>query len=259
MKALVLAAGHGTRLRYLTLNRPKPMLPLCGKPLLSHIIAWLRCQNIHQIAINLHHHPGKIIDYFGDGYEHGVSLVYSWEDQLLGTAGATKRLQSFLDEPFVLVYGDVATNLRLARLLTVLHDQQNCLQRMAPLMALALHQVPNPTECGIASLDTQGRITRFMEKPAPEHVFSSLGFSGVAVCQPSVLQHIPDDIPYDFGSDLIPKLVANGYPVMGQEIQPNEYVIDIGTLNGYLSALRIVAQNTTGVDDDSSVTLSMPA
>lgn len=247
MKALVLAAGQGTRLRHLTKRRSKPMLPLSGTPLLGHIVMWLQRQNVTEIAINLHHRAEMITEYLGDGSRLGVSIVYSHEDRLLGTAGAAKRLEHFLDEPFVLVYGDVVTNVQINRLWRL----QNSLQpeRQEPaLMTLALYNVPNPTECGIVRLDSHGRIIQFVEKPAPDQVFSTLAFSGIALCDPAALAHIPVETPFDFGTDLIPHLIDAGHPILGQPIQHGEYVIDIGTLGGYLRALRVVAQGRDEAD-----------
>src|SRR4051794_39082110 len=102
MKALILAAGKGTRIGHLTQNCPKPMLPVGERPLLAHLVAWLRDHSITEIAINLHHAPEVITHYFGNGSDHGVALTYSYEVELLGTAGAAKQLESFLDETFVI-------------------------------------------------------------------------------------------------------------------------------------------------------------
>ena len=116
MKAMILAAGEGTRLRPLTLDRPKPMLPVAGRPLLDHIIAWLRHYGITGIAMNLHHRPQVVMDHFGNGADFGVHITYSVEEEILGTAGGAKRLSAFLDETFVLVYGDVLTDFDLGAL-----------------------------------------------------------------------------------------------------------------------------------------------
>src|SRR5688572_19408681 len=107
MKALILAAGQGTRLRHLTRNRPKALLPIGGKPLLEHTLGWLRDAGVSDVAINLHHCPQAIPNLIGDGSRLGLSVRYSYEAQLLGSAGAAKQLQSFFDESFVVVYGDL--------------------------------------------------------------------------------------------------------------------------------------------------------
>lgn len=241
MKALILAAGSGTRLRHLTARRPKPILPVHGKPLLQHTIEWLRRFGIHQIAVNLHHHPEAIVDFFGDGSRFGVALEYSYEASLLGTAGAAKHLEYFLDETFVVVYGDVFTNLDLGRLMLA-HVQHLTADwaghpNVSMCLTMALYSVPNPEECGIVEVDSRGRVTRFVEKPKPGQVLTDQAFSGIMVCQPGVLVSVPLDTPFDFGYDLIPKLLVQGAPLFAQAVRPDEFVIDIGTLGGYLRAL----------------------
>jgi mannose-1-phosphate guanylyltransferase len=245
MKALILAAGQGTRLKQLTVNRPKPMLPIRGKPLLQHTIEWLHRYGIRQIAVNLHHHPEAILDCFGDGARFGVALEYSYEASLLGTAGAAKRLQHFLDETFVVIYGDVFTNLDLARL-TFAHAQHleaagHGLAHVPDCLTMVIYPVSNPEECGLVEADAGGRVVQFVEKPSRERVFTNQAFSGIIVCQPRVLEYVPADTPFDFGHDLFPKLLAQGAPLFTQALNPGEFVIDIGTLGGYLRALSTYA------------------
>ncbi|GIV76534.1 nucleotidyltransferase family protein [Litorilinea aerophila] len=227
-KALILAAGKGTRLGPLTARQPKPMLPVGGRPLLAHTVAWLRHHGIREIAMNLHHCPEAITGYFGQGEGHGVHLTYSYEDTLWGTAGAARRLASFLDTTFVVVYGDVFTNLDLTRLLDG--------HRGRAELTLALYRVPNPGECGLVETDPQGRVTRFVEKPPPDQIFTDLANGGILVCEPSILDWIPAETVYDFGHDLLPALLAAGRPVYGQPIRPDEVLIDIGTPAGYRRA-----------------------
>lgn len=231
MKALILAAGKGTRLRDLTANRPKPMLPVQGKPLLERLILWLHAYGVDQLALNLHYCPTVITDYFGDGHRFGVALTYSYEPQLLGTAGAAKRLQTFLDEPFVVVYGDVFTNLNLARLIGFHKTKKD--QQAATLATLALYQVPNPTECGLVETDPTGQVMRFVEKPPSDQVFSNLANAGIMVCEPEILDLIPAETEYDFGRHVFPAALAAKQVLWGQAITPDEYLIDIGTLHGY--------------------------
>jgi mannose-1-phosphate guanylyltransferase/phosphomannomutase len=240
MKALILAAGQGTRLRQLTARRAKPMLPIGGKPLLQHTVAWLRDHGVRQIAVNLHHYPGSIVGYFGDGARCDVALHYSYETTLLGTAGAAKHLEHFLDETFVVVYGDVFTNLDLTRL-AVDHARDVAAAGSnppAPGATMVLYRVGNPEECGLVATDVHGRVTRFVEKPPAGDVFTDLAFSGVLVCEPGVLAAVPPGQPFDFGHDLIPRLLAGGAPLYAKPLAAGEYVIDIGTLGGYLRALR---------------------
>jgi NDP-sugar pyrophosphorylase family protein len=233
MKALILAAGKGTRMSHLTGRCPKPMLPVAGRPLLAHLIERLRLSGIMDIALNLHHLPAVITDYLGDGRAHGVRLTYSYEVELLGTAGAAKKLAGFLDEPFVVVYGDLYTNIDLRRLLAA-HRRHR--QAGNAVLTMALYRVPNPTECGLVTVDEHGRIRHFVEKPPAHAVFTDLANAGLLVCEPAVLDLIPPAMAFDFGRDLLPRLLAADQPVYGLEILADEFVIDIGTPAGYVRA-----------------------
>ncbi len=236
-KALVLAAGEGTRLRPLTLNLPKAMVPIDGRPLLAHTLDWLARSGIRDVAINLHHCPDAITGAFGDGAARGMRITYSHEDRLLGTAGAARRLEGFLrDGPFVVVYGDVLTDLDLAALLAFHHER--VVADPGTAATLALYRVPNPTEVGLVGLDGNGRITRFLEKPRPEEVFTDLANAGVLVVEPAVLDHIPDGAFADFGLDVLPALLAAGAPLYGWPIPRDTYLLDIGSLEKYDQAQR---------------------
>lgn len=208
------------------------MLPVAGQPLLNHVIAWLRRYGITEIAINLHHLPQMITSHLGDGAAAGVAITYSYEPELLGTAGAARQLQPFLATTFVVAYGDVFTNVNLARVIE-LHRQR---QPAGCLLTMALYRVPNPTECGLVEIDETGRVVRFVEKPPRQEVFTDLANSGILICEPAVLDYIPVHSIYDFGHDLLPHLLRLGLPVYGQEISQDEYLIDIGTPAGYARA-----------------------
>ncbi len=244
MKALILAAGKGTRISHLTQNCPKPMLPVGEKPLLAYLVDWLRQHNITEIAINLHYAPDAIINYFGNGSAHGVALTYSYEAQLLGTAGAAKQLEYFLNEPFVVIYGDVYTNLNLTRLIDF-HTAHKTSATNASIMTLALYQVPNPTECGLVALDAANRVTRFVEKPPADQVFTDLANAGIMVCEPEVLQFIPSHTAFDFGHHVLPRLLAVDSPIFGQALADHEFLIDIGTPAGYQRAQQKAATQLT--------------
>ena len=235
-KALILAAGEGTRLRPLTDDLPKPMLPVAGKPVLEHIVNWLRHHGVSQIAVNLHHKPRPVIDYFGDGRHWGVEIRYSVEERILGTAGAAKRLQLFLDETFVVAYGDVLTDLDLGALIAFHCSASAGFHRTRPIATLALYHVPNPTECGIVTLDPAGRIVRFVEKPPRDAVFGDLANAGIIVLDPALLDLIPPDTFFDFGGDLFPLLLAQDIPMFGWPIRPGDYLLDMGTLEKYRQA-----------------------
>lgn len=226
MKAMILAAGEGTRLRPLTADRPKAMLPIAGKPLLEHIIDLLKRHGVTQIALNLHHNPGVITDYFGDGDEFEVEITYSPEDPILGTAGAVKMLEGYFDDTFLVVYGDVLTDLNLAAMMDFHRAKRG-------LATIALYEVDNPSACGLVEMDSHWRITRFVEKPPPEEVFTDLANSGIFVLEPEVISHIPSGTFYDFGHDLFPRLLEQGVPVYGYPISDGDYLLDIGTMGHY--------------------------
>ena len=228
MRAMILAAGEGTRLRPLTLTTPKPMLPVDGRPTLEWILLWLRAYGIREAAINLSYKPEVIESYFGDGARCGVRLTYSIEETLLGTAGGAKRLEGFLNEPFVLVYGDVLTDLDLGALIAF-HQAQAA----GPHVTLSLYHVPNPTECGIVGVDANGRVTQFVEKPPAQEVFSDLANAGVLVIEPEILASVPAETFYDFSMDLFPRLMEAGIPFYGWEAAPQSYLIDIGSHEKY--------------------------
>ena len=232
MRALVLAAGEGQRLRPLTCDRPKPMLPVGDRPLLEQIVCLLKSHGIAEIAINLHYKPQAIRDHFGDGTQFGVQIEYSYEEELLGSAGAVKKLEHyFRDDSFIVFYGDVYTDLDLGQLVTE-HKGSDA------LVTMALYEVENPSACGIVELDECGMVTRFVEKPAPGQVFSRLANAGVFVVDPQVIGLIPTGSLSDFGQHVFPQMLALGMPIQGYVVY--ELLIDIGTPSNYERAQRIV-------------------
>jgi len=233
MKGMILAAGEGRRLRPLTNYLPKPMLPVGGRPLLEHILTHLRNCGITNLAINLHHLPQAVIDHFGDGNRWGVRLRYSVEEELLGSAGGVKRLESFFDEPFVVYYGDLFTRADLRPMIAA-H------RRGESIATMGLYRVPDPWNRGIVQLDSGGRITRFVEKPPREEAFSNLANAGIYVLEPDVLRYIPPDQPCDFGRDVFPALLADGAPVAGYVLDAP--LIDIGLPEKYREANRLAAE-----------------
>jgi NDP-sugar pyrophosphorylase family protein len=232
MKALILAAGEGTRLRPLTADRPKPMLPVGNVPLLEQILTLLQRHGVTDIAINLHYKPRTIVHHLGHGKRWGVRLHYSFEERLLGSAGAAKRLEWFFDESFIVFYGDVYTRMNLSALVAAHHQG-------GALLTLALYEVENPTQCGIVELDDRSRVQRFVEKPAPHQVFSRLANAGILVVEPQILTWLPAEQRLDFGHDVIPQMLDMGQPIVGYPI--TEPLIDIGTPENYRRAQRLAA------------------
>ena len=168
MKAIILAAGEGTRLRPLTRDKPKPMLPLGGQPLIGRLVALLREHGVTDIAVNLHHRPEAIRAYLGDGSSFGVRVTYSYEDTLLGSAGAVKKLEPFFDESFFVLYGDVLTDIDLTALAARHGD-------CGAALTMALHETDEPSRCGIAEVDGRGIVQRFREKPRAGRGLFALG------------------------------------------------------------------------------------
>jgi NDP-sugar pyrophosphorylase family protein len=220
MRAMSLAAGVGQRLRPLTLSMPKPMVPVGGRPVLEHLVALLRLHGIREIAITLHYRPEAITEYFGDGKKFGVEITYSHEKHLLGSAGAARALDTFLTDTFVVLYGDVLTDIDI----TALADRHRATGATG---TIALYEVSDPSRCGIAELDASGRMTRFVEKPAPGTVKGNLANSGILVLEPSVLREIPPGEKYDLGLHLIPKLLDQGKALYGEQL--DAYILDIGS------------------------------
>ena len=227
MKAMILAAGEGTRLRPLTAALPKPMVPLVGTPLLERTLLWLAGEGITEAVINLYHRPQMIPDYFGDNFA-GIRLHYFFEDTLRGTSGGVKAAEGiFQDAPFFVIYGDNLVYADL-RLLAAFHSSHS------GIGTIGLFRHPNPTAAGIVGVSSDGRITRFVEKPMADQVFSDLANAGVYVLNPAVLPHISPKTPSDFGRDIFPALLTLGLPLYGTLL--GGYLQDTGTPNSYRQA-----------------------
>jgi mannose-1-phosphate guanylyltransferase len=239
LKAMILAAGVGSRLEPLTCNIPKPMVPVVNRPAMEHIIQLLAKNNIRQIAANVWYLPEKIQSYFGDGHQFGVELSYSSEKDLMGTAGGVKKLESFLDETFVVISGDALTDMNLEALL-------NRHRQTGAIATIALKEVPDPHQFGVVIVDENGRIKAFQEKPEPERALSKLANTGVYVFEPEIFKYIPADTIYDFGKQLFPKLVEMNAPFYGHIMKG--YWCDIGTLNQYRLANYDVLKGLVKID-----------
>lgn len=230
MKAFILAAGLGTRLRALGLDAPKVMVPIGGKPLLQHHFELLGRQGITEFIVNLHYLPEKITDFFGDGRDFGVHITYSHEPELLGTAGAAKKMETELrDGPFLLFYGDNLVRLDLPVLMDFHRERQ-------ALATIALWESPEPWTGGVVETDADGRVRRFVEKPDRKEISTNLINAGIYLLEPAVLDAIPAGQFYDFGRDLFPRLLAAGQRLFA--MKPNAYVQDIGTPERLAKAQR---------------------
>jgi mannose-1-phosphate guanylyltransferase/phosphomannomutase len=229
MRGVVMAGGEGTRLRPLTSNQPKPMVPICGKPCIEHIVELLRTNEITDIVITLAFLPQVIRGYFGDGSSLGVSMEYSVEEVPLGTAGSVKNAQELLDETFIVISGDALCDFDLSEILAFHREKGS-------VATLALKSVDNPLEFGVVITDEEGRIERFLEKPGWGQVFSDTINTGVYVVEPEVLARVPEGEPFDFSKQLFPALLEAGKPLYGYVVPDDQYWQDIGTLEQYRQA-----------------------
>ncbi len=221
MKMFILGAGLGTRLRTLGLDVPKVMAPIGGKPLLQHHIELFRQQGFTDFIVNLHYLPEKITGHFGDGSKYGVKMTYSHEPELLGTAGGVKKMEAELrGGTFVVLYGDNLVKVDLRPVVQFHRDRRAD-------ATVALMESPEPWTGGVVEMKPDGRVVRFVEKPPRDQVSTNLINAGILVLEPSVLDLIPTGQFYDFGKDVMPRLLKEGRPVFA--MKPDAYIQDIGT------------------------------
>ncbi|MBL0386289.1 NTP transferase domain-containing protein [Tumebacillus sp. ITR2] len=224
MKAVILAGGKGSRLRPLTCNKPKPMVPLLGRPCMAYTLDLLRRTGIQDIGVTLQYMPDSIRNYFGDGHEHGVRMRYFEETSPLGTAGSVKNAAAFLDETFVVISGDALTDFHLL-------DAIRYHKEKGSLATIVLTRVETPLEYGVAITEPDGRIVRFLEKPSWGEVFSDTVNTGIYIFEREILDFIPDSQEFDFSKDLFPHLMNNGHDLYGYVA--DGYWSDIGNLAQY--------------------------
>jgi mannose-1-phosphate guanylyltransferase/phosphomannomutase len=227
MKAVVMAGGEGTRLRPLTSNQPKPMVPIVGKPCMEHIVELLKEHGFDDIIVTVAFMPQAIRGYFAHGEAHGVSIRYSVEESPAGTAGSVKLAEDALDEPFLVISGDALCDIDLGALVRF-HQEKEA------MVTIGLKSVDNPLEFGIVVTDEDGRIERFLEKPSWGQVFTDTINTGIYVLDPEVLKHVPTDRPYDFSKELFPLLLEMGRPLYG--FVADGYWQDIGNLDQFRQA-----------------------
>jgi len=224
MKAMILAAGLGTRLRPLTEEISKPMVPIVNRPVMEHIVDLLAKHGFHDLYVNLHYHPDIIKRHFGDGAQWGLSITYSFEEELLGTAGGVKKLERELGgDTFLVISGDALTDLDLSALLAF-HKKHGC------IATLVITPVSDPSKYGVVITDEEGRISGFQEKPSREVAKSYVANSGIYVFEPEVLGMMPSGF-YDFGSQLFPRFLEEGIEFYGYK--HGDYWNDVGSLEEY--------------------------
>ncbi len=237
LSAVVLVGGEGTRLRPLTYSLPKSMVPVLNKPFLEHTIAYLKEFGINNIILTLSYFPEAIQSYFADGSRCGVELVYAIEDVPLGTAGAIKNVGHHLERTFIVLNGDVFTDLDIG-------DMVRFHRRKKAKITIALTRVDNPCAFGVVETDDEGKIRRFIEKPAPEEVTSHWINAGIYVIEPEVLEHVPAGTHYMFERGLFPLLLDMGEPLYGYHY--DGYWLDMGTPEKYLCLNRDLVSAKVG-------------
>ena len=222
-----MAGGEGTRLRPLTSNQPKPMLPMANRPMMEHVVNLLRNNGFEDIVVTVAFMANAIRSYFGDGSEFGVRMVYATESSPLGTAGSVRNARDELDERFLVISGDVLTDIDLSAAVAY-HEQQGA------LATLALKAVEDPLEFGIVITNEDGTIERFLEKPTWGQVFSDTINTGIYVLEPEIFDYIPEGRPVDFSGEVFPAVLQDAKPLYGYVA--DGYWEDVGTLEAYLRA-----------------------
>ncbi|HEY5287791.1 MAG TPA: NDP-sugar synthase [Solirubrobacteraceae bacterium] len=228
MRAMVLAAGLGTRLRPLTNEITKPMVPVLDRPVMAHILDLLEHHGFEEVIANLHYFPESIKRYFGE------RLSYRFEPELLGTAGGVRGCADFFgDDSFVVISGDALTDVDLSAF-AARHREAG------GIATLAVKKVSDTREYGVVLHDREGRITGFQEKPSPEEALSDLGNCGIYIFSPEIFDYFPDRPFVDWAQDVFPTLLENDIPFHIHEVR--EYWNDVGSLaelrQGTFDALR---------------------
>lgn len=225
MKAVIMAGGEGTRLRPLTCDMPKPMAPICGRPMMDYTLELLARHGFDEASVTLMYMPQVIREYFG-GEAHGVKLKYFTEDTPLGTAGSVKAAAADFGEDFLVISGDALCDFDLKAIMDF-HKAKGC------AATIVLKGMPNPLEYGLVVTDQSGRVTRFLEKPDWGQALTDLVNTGVYVLSTECMKLIPDGKAFDFGKELFPLMLSRGMQVYGYV--EDGYWLDIGDIGTYIS------------------------
>ena len=239
MKAVILAGGEGTRLRPLTSNQPKPMMPIANAPMMEHIVRLLEKHGFDDIVVTVAYLANHIRNYFGDGSEFGVRMRYATEESPLGTAGSVRNAAEELDDTFLVISGDVLTDVDLSAIVKR-HRASNA------FATIALKRVENPVEFGIVITRDDGMIERFLEKPTWGQVFSDTINTGIYVLEPEIFDYIAEGEVVDFSGDVFPAALEDGKPLLGDIV--DGYWEDVGTLEAYRAAHEDILDGRLGID-----------
>jgi len=246
MRAVLMAGGSGTRLRPLTCDLPKPMVPILNRPIAEHIVRLLKRHHITDIIATLFYLPNVMRDYFQEGTALGVTMTYVVEEeQALGTAGCVKNVSDLLNDTFIVISGDSITDFDLQQAIRF-HRQKGA------KATLVLTRVPNPIEFGVVITDDNHKIIRFLEKPTTSEIFSDTINTGIYILEPDVLDDLPANCEQDFSKDLFPRLLEKGEPLYGYVAEG--YWCDVGHLDAYRQAQYDALHGKVALDYASSET-----
>ena len=239
-QAVIMVGGKGTRLRPLTNNCPKPILPILDKPCTEYFIDALAEAGMEEVIMACGYRSQQVRDALGDGSKQGIKVTYSYEDHPLGTGGALKLIEDKLDDVFIAINGDNFMDIDFRSMAKEHFDS-------GADVTISLSTTDNPCEVGIVRLDDTGRILEFKEKPKPEEVFSNILNTGVYVVNRDVLKFVPEDTMYDFSKELFPLLMEKGYRIQG--FREKGHWMDIGRPKDFLGANLLTAgKNYKGYD-----------
>jgi len=227
MKAMVLAAGLGARLRPLTNDTPKCLMPLAGRPLIDWTLRWLKDAGIRECMINLHYYPEKVRNFVGNGNRYGLRIHYSYEPELLGTAGAVKKVENFFEEPFYVIYSDNYS-------LWDIRNLKIAFEKNDAIATVAVHWRNDVTQSGMVELATDNQILRLIEKPKQKDVTSHYVSAGFLYVNRRVLDYIPEGEFCDFGYHVFPAMLNAGERICA--VKMNEPIIGIDTIEAYEEA-----------------------
>lgn len=254
MKAMILAAGKGTRVRPITYTIPKPMIPIMQKPVMEFLLELLRQHGFDQIMVNVSHLANEIEGYFRDGQRFGVELAYSFEGRIvdgqlvgeaIGSAGGMRKIQDFypfFDDTFIVLCGDALIDLDLTEAVRK-HREKGSIATIIT-RSVPLKQVPS---YGVVVTDDEGRVKSFQEKPKVEEALSTDINTGIYIFEPEIFDYIPSGVEYDIGGDLLPKLVTAQAPFFG--IRMDFEWVDIGKVPDYWQAIQDVLTNKVNLVD----------
>jgi NDP-sugar pyrophosphorylase family protein len=227
MKAMVLAAGLGTRLRPFTEDKPKCLIPLGGRPLIDWTLHWLNHSGVTECMINLHYLADKVRQFVGDGSQYGMGIHYSFEPELLGTAGAVKKVEKFFDQPFYVIYSDNFSQWDLRKLVDIYEKHR-------PIATMAVHWREDVTQSGMVELDQNNRILRLVEKPKLKNVTSHYVNAGFYFLNPQVFNYIPEGKPCDFAFHVFPEMLRAREEIYAVKME--DPIIGIDTIEAYKKA-----------------------